>query len=478
MPTMLEISSHFFLQVVVILVAYRLLWPLFRRLGQVQVVAIMIAGFLLGPSVLGWIWPDAQNWLFPTKLAIGGANIVHPNLTVIYVVGQVGLILYMFLVGASLKLDILGSHLRFAVARSATGVVVPMLMGGAVGWWMVGQGRYFTDSVANWQGALFLAAAVAVTAFPILAWIIYDSGLLNTRLGTMSLAAAAFDDACAWVLLAVVVATAKDSPEGIFLAAGGGLVYVLFMLLVARRGLAKLETWTPKRGDSERAGGIPVGHLVTVLLVILAAACFTDFVGIHSVLGAFVAGVAMPRGALLDKIKDRFEPLVGYLLLPVFFIYTGLNTKLGLIFEPKVLLMTGVVLVVSFVSKFGAVGLVARKQGMGWREAGAMGALANARGLMELVLLNVGLTEGLITPELYTILAVMTTVTTFVATPLQRMFERSAWKNGMVFGPNGEEPKEAVTDYGDKQSGQLAEADEDGEPERSGGSSSVTSETR
>ncbi|MEV6321837.1 cation:proton antiporter [Nocardia sp. NPDC051787] len=444
MPSLLEISTHFFIQIAVILVTYRLLWPLLRRLGQVQVVAIMIAGFLLGPSVLGWAWPQAQEWLFPTKLAVGDTSIVHPNLTAIYVVGQVGLVLYMFLVGSSFQLDIFGKHLRQAGATSATGVAVPMVLGGAVGWWMAVQGGFFTEGVADWQGALFLAAAVAVTAFPILAWIIYDSGLMNTRLGTMSLAVAAVDDACAWVLLAVVVATAKDSPGGVYLAVGGGLAYLLFMLFVARRWLARLETWTPRRGDTERAGGLPVGQLTVVLLVVLLAASVTDFVGIHSVLGAFVAGIVMPRGELLDRIRDRFEPLVGYLLLPAFFIYTGLNTKLSLIFEPKVLVMTVVVLVVSFAGKFGAVGLVARSQGMGWREAGAMGALSNARGLMELVLLNVGLSAGLITPELYTVLAIMTTVTTFVATPLQRMFERSAWKNGMVFGPSGEEPKDST----------------------------------
>ncbi|MDE1672784.1 cation:proton antiporter [Nocardia gipuzkoensis] len=444
MPTLLEISTHFFLQIVVVLLTYRLLWPLFRRLGQVQVVAIMIAGFLLGPSALGWFWPQAQEWLFPTELTVGDTSIVHPNLTAIYVVGQIGLVLYMFLVGSSFQLDIFGKHLRQAGATSATGVAVPMVLGGVVGWWMAEQGGFFTGGVASWQGALFLAAAVAVTAFPILAWIVYDSGLMNTRLGTMSLAVAAVDDACAWVLLAVVVATAKNSPGGVYLAVGGGLAYVLLMFFVARRWLARLQSWTPRRGDGETAGGLPVGQLTAVLLVVLSAACFTDFVGIHSVLGAFIAGIVMPRGELLDRIRVRFEPLVGYLLLPAFFIYTGLNTELSLILEPKVLLMAAVVLVVSFVGKFGAVGLVARSQGMGWREAGAMGALANARGLMELVLLNVGLSAGLITPELYTVLAIMTTVTTFVATPLQRMFERSAWKNGMVFGPGGEEPKGAT----------------------------------
>ncbi|MFB8281108.1 cation:proton antiporter [Nocardia colli] len=436
---LLEVSTHLFLQLAVILITYQLLWPIFRRLAQVQVIAIMIAGFLLGPSMLGWVWPEAQRWLFPTHLEVAGATLVHPSLSALHVVGQLGLIMYMFLVGASFKLDIVGKHLRQAGATSATGVVVPMVLGGLLGWWLVDDGRFFTERVTTWQGALFLAAAVSVTAFPILAWIIYDSGLVNTRLGTMALACAAVDDACAWILLAVVVATANDDPISAYIAVGGGFAYLGFMFLLARNWLTRLNSWRTHRGDVERSGGIPVGPLTVMLAVVLLAACLTDFVGIHSVVGAFVAGVVMPRGQLLDKVVERFEPVVGHLLLPAFFIYTGLNTQFSLIFEPAVLVAALVVLVVSFVSKFGAVGLVARFQGMTWREAGAMGALANARGLMELVLLNIGLDEGLITSRLYTILAIMTTVTTFVATPLQRAFERNARKYGLVFGPTGEQ---------------------------------------
>ncbi|TDD58873.1 cation/H(+) antiporter [Kribbella antibiotica] len=443
MPTLLQITTHLSLQLAVVLLTYRLLWQLFRRLRQVQVVAILVAGFLLGPSALGLAWPAAQQWLFPIKLIVGGQTIMHPNLIAIYVIGQLGLILYMFLVGSSFSLDVLRSHRRQATATSTAGVAVPMLLGAVVGWWMVGQGRYFTDRIANWQGALFVAAAIAVTAFPILAWIIYDSGLTGTRLGTMSLACAAVDDACAWILLAVVVATAQDSPGGAYLAAGGGVAYLLFMALIGRRLLARLNTWKPRADDTERTGGLPVGPFVVVLVVVLLAASFTDFIGIHSVLGAFVAGLCMPRGELIEQIRQRLEPVVGYLLLPAYFVYTGLNTQLDLIFEPKILAVTALVLAVSFAGKFGAIGLVARSQGMGWREAGAMGALANARGLMELVLLNIGLSAGLITAELYTILALMTVVTTIAATPLQRMFERNAWKNGIVFGPTGEEPQKA-----------------------------------
>lgn len=444
MPPLLTIAYHFFLQIAVILLTYRLLWPLFRRLGQVQVVAIMVAGFLLGPSVLGWVWPAAQRWLFPSKLTIGAETFTHPNLTVIYVVGQLGLVLYMFLVGASFKLDILGAHTRQAGATSAAGIGIPLILGGAVGWWMVGLGGYFTDKVAHWQGGLFVAAAVAITAFPMLAWIVYDSGLLNTRLGTMSLSCAAVDDACAWVLLATVVATSKGSLFGAFLAIGGGLIYLLFMVYVGRRLLAKLNTWTPRRADVEQTGGVPITQLSIILLVVLTASWFTDLVGIYSVFGAFVAGAVMPRGALLDTIRDRLEPLTAYLLLPAFFIYSGLNTQLSLILDGPTLVMAAIVMAVSFAAKFGAVGLAARWQGMSWYEAGSMGALANARGLMELILLNIGLEAGLISGKLYTILALMAIVTTFAATPLQRAIQRRLRNSGSKFGPTGVEPLDDV----------------------------------
>ncbi len=443
MPPLLTITYQFFLQIVVILATYRLLWPMFRRLGQVQVVAIMVAGFLLGPSVLGVIWPQAQQWLFPTKLTMGAETITHPNLIAIYVVGQLGLVLYMFLVGSSFKLDILGAHTRQAGATSVAGIGVPLVLGGVVGWWMVDSGGYFTDKVAHWQGGLFVAAAVAITAFPMLAWIVYDSGLLNTRLGTMSLSCAAVDDACSWVLLATVVATAKGSVLGAVIAVGGGLFYLLFMIYLGRPLLARLETWTPRR-DFERTGGLPITKLSIVLLVLLTASWFTDLVGIYSVFGAFVAGLMMPRGELLDTIRERFEPLTAYLLLPAFFIYSGLNTQLSLILDSSTLLMAAVVLVVSFAAKFGAVGLAARWQGMSWYEAGSMGALANARGLMELILLNIGLEAGLISTKLYTILAVMTIITTFVATPVQRLFARRLQRTGAQFGPDGVEPLKAV----------------------------------
>ncbi|MEV0292114.1 cation:proton antiporter [Nocardia sp. NPDC050710] len=436
MPSYLDLSMRFFVQMLVILAVYRLLWLVFKRLGQVQVVAIMVAGFVLGPSVLGAVWPSAQHWLFPSTVQVNGGTVPHPSLAVIYVVGQLGIVLYMFLVGSSFKVDILTEHVRVAGSTAVTGVGVPILLGGGLGVLLVSQGDYFTDKVATWQGALFLAAALSVTAFPVLAWIIHDSGLQNTRVGTMALSLAAFDDACAWLLLATVVASAKGDMSGSLIAFGGGLGFVLFMIIVGRRLLRPLNTWT----SGERVGGIPVLPLVVVLLVLLTSAWLTDWAGIHSVLGAFVVGLVMPRGELLDAMRERIEPIVSYLLLPAFFIFAGLNTHLDLVFQPSVMVMLLVILVVSYVGKFGAVGLAARWQGMSWREAGSLGALANARGLMELILLNVGLTSGLITPALYTVLAIMTMVTTMAATPVFGLMERSAWKNGLVFGASGEAP--------------------------------------
>jgi len=437
LPGMLDLSMHFFLQMAVILAVCRLLWPLFKRLGQVQVVAIMVAGFVLGPSLLGLIWPDGQNWLFPTKITVGGVSVAHPSLTIIYAVGQLGLVVYMFLVGASFKVDIFKGHIRHAAATSVAGIGAPLVLGLTVGWIMVtGGGDYYPSKVQPWQGALFLAAAICITAFPMLAWIVYDSGLLNTRLGTMALACAAADDAFAWIMLATVVATTKGSAVGAVLAVVGGLFYLVLMLTVGKAGLKRLSSWADRRPED----GLPIGPLVVTLLVVMVGAWFTDFVGIYSVFGAFIAGTVMPRGRLLDTMRQRLEPLTAYLLLPAFFIYSGLNTQLSLLFEPSVLIMMGIVLLISFVAKFGSVTLAARSQGMSWNESASLGSLMNARGLMELILLNIGLTAGFVNPTLYTILAIMTIVTTFAATPLHHVFERRLARKGLVFGAHGEEP--------------------------------------
>ena len=420
MPSLANVAMHFFLQLAVILAAYRLLWPLFKRLGQVQVVAIMVAGFALGPSLLGWLAPDVQSWIFPQKVVVDGVSVTHPSLTALYVVGQFGLVLYMFVVGMSFDTGIFRNHVRHAAVTSLAGIIAPMVLGGAVGWFFVD--RLFADDIAGWQAALFMAAAVSITAFPMLAWIVYDTGLLKTRLGTVALACAAADDAVAWILLAAVVASTKSTALGAALALVGGLVYLTVMLTAGRRLLGRLGSWSDRQSGDKRT--LPVGALVTTMLVLLAGAWFTDYVGIYAVFGAFIAGVAMPRGVLADTLRERIEPLTAYVLVPAFFVYSGLNTDLNLMLGGSMLAMLALILVVSFLGKGVAVGIAGRLQGMNWNEAGSLGALMNARGLMELILLNIGLTAGIVTPELYTLLAVMTIVTTFAASPVHKFFDR------------------------------------------------------
>ncbi|WP_063832312.1 MULTISPECIES: cation:proton antiporter [Streptomyces] len=413
----------------VILGAYRLLTPLFVRLGQSQVVAMMFAGFALGPSLLGAVAPDVQHWIFPTKVVVEGVKVVHPSHMTLYVVGQLGLVLYMFLVGTAFNTRIFVSHARTAGLTSLAGIAAPMVLGGLVGWLMVDQGGYFAEKVSAWEAALFIAAAIAVTAFPMLAWIIHDSGLQETRLGTMALACAAVDDVVSWILLAAVVASIKGSAALAITALVGGVAYTVLMLTVGRAGLRRVGDWAQRRMDAGEA--FPVGPFVVTMIGLALAAWFTDKTGIYAVFGAFVMGVSMPRGAFVEALRDRLEPLVGYVLVPAFFIYSGLNTKLSTVFETDTLLMAGLVLLVASVGKGLAVMVAGRMQGLGTHESRSLGALMNARGLMELILLNIGLEAGMFGVELYTVLAVMTIITTFAATPLHRLFAARARREGV-----------------------------------------------
>lgn len=433
-------AIRFFLQMLIIIVVYRALHlGVLRRLGQVQVVSIMITGFLLGPSVFGAVAGSAQRWLFPVTATVGGTKVVHPSVTVLYVVGQLGLVCYMFLVGCSFDTAMFRSHIRRAIGTSSAGIAVPLVLGGLVGWLMLTQGGYFPGTVHAWQAELFLGSAIAISAFPMLAWIIVDSNLAGTRLGSIALACAAADDAVSWVLLACVTASIKGSPRTAVTAGLGGLLYLVVMSTVGRRLLAKLGELFERR-TAAADGVAPAGPVVVVLAVMLAGAWFTDAVGVYSVFGAFTAGVFMPRGALTRVVRERMEPAAAYLLLPAFFVYSGLNTKLSLFVQPSSLLMMLLVIVVAFVAKGGAVGVTGRLQGMDGNEAGALASLMNARGLMELILLNIGLNAGIVSPRLYTILAVMAIVTTVVASPLYEVFHKRAVLHGVIDVLDEEKP--------------------------------------
>jgi Kef-type K+ transport system membrane component KefB len=407
--TPFEIAIRFFLELAVILAACRLVGRLVRPLGQPQVVAEMIAGVLLGPSLLGLIAPAAQAWLFPPE--------ARP---ILYVLAQLGLALYMFLVGLEFDVDKLRARAKSAAFVGWAGILVPFLLGVGLAYGLGDRTPLFAASAAGWERALFLGAAISITAFPMLARILYERGIAGTSMGTLALTAGSLNDAAAWALLAIVLASFGGDSSVAILAIGGGIAYGVLMFTLGRRLLA----WLFARLTASRDGE---SQILPVALVLLAlAAWFTDTIGIYAVFGAFVLGAAMPRGAVAETIERKSAALTTDLLLPFFFVYSGLNTRLDVLASADVALVAVVVLLASFLGKGVACAAAARLAGESWREALAIGALMNARGLMELILLNIGLEHGVITPTLFSILVLMAVVTTLAAGPAFQVLYRQA----------------------------------------------------
>lgn len=395
-------AIHFFLELAAILVACRVVGLASQRLGQPQVVGEMIAGVLLGPSLLGRIAPDIQHHLFPP----GPANIV------LYTAAQIGLVLYMFLIGLNFDVNLIKHRVGTAVAVSAAGVLTPLALGALIAGPLLASGIYFDKSVTLIMAMMFLGASIATTAFPMLARIIYERRLSGTFLGTLALACGATDDALSWCILATVLAVHRGSIGVAATAIIGGIVYTAVLMTIGRRLLRRLGT------AAERQEGITAPALSTVLILLMACAWFTDAVGIYAIFGAFILGVAMPSGFFAQRLTANIEPLVVSFLLPLFFVYSGLNTQIGLLNSPKLWAVTLAILAVSVAGKGIACTLAARLRKVPLRESVALGSLMNARGLIELILLNIGLQAGIITPTLFSILVLVAIVTTLMATPV------------------------------------------------------------
>ncbi|MGH7586195.1 MAG: cation:proton antiporter [Gemmatimonadales bacterium] len=388
-------------QIAGITVVARLVGRGIALLGQPYVVGEMLAGILLGPSFLGWIAPDVWRALFPVA-----------SLGFLSALSQIGLVFYMFLVGLELDVRHLRGRQHAAVITSHASIIAPFFLGVCVA--LLLYPRVSDDSVSFTAFALFMGAAMSVTAFPVLARMLAERGLLRTRLGTVAIACAAVDDVSAWCLLAAVavVARAGASTMSLPMMFGGAVLYATLMLTVVRWGLGRL------RHVVERRGELSQDVVAFVVFFILASALVTERLGIHAVFGAFLAGVVMPRdtrfsGALLD----RFHDLMVILFLPLFFAFTGLRTSIQLI-EGNLWVLAILVLLVAVAGKVGGSALAARASGLTWRESWAIGTLMNTRGLMELVILNVGLDLGVVSPALFAMMVVMALVTTFMTTPL------------------------------------------------------------
>ena len=414
-----DFSVHFFLQLAIIIITCRVVGKLGQKfLGQPQVVGEMIAGVLLGPSLFGLFFPEAQAAVFP-----------EPTKNVLYAGAQLGVGLYMFLVGTTLQLDIFRAKAKSAISVSLAGIIAPFLIAVAITPYLLTVPGLFATGVSQANATLFMGACIALTAFPMLARIINERGLSNTSLGTLSLTAGAFDDAVSWCVLAVVLATFGAGPGIAVLAIGGGIAYAAFILLFGRRLLAPLGRMVEREGEMS----------MTVLGITLALFCLSAFimdaVGIHAIFGGFILGVVMPRGLFVDELKKKVEPLAVVLLLPMFFTYSGLNTRMDMVNTVPLFLIALGILAASILAKFGACYAAARVAGEDNRTALGIGALMNSRGLMELIIINIGLQKGIIGPTLFSMLVLMAIVTTMMASPL---FE-------LVYGKKARESGELAT---------------------------------
>jgi Kef-type K+ transport system membrane component KefB len=414
-----ELVVKLFLQLLVIVAACRLSGWIGRFFGQTQVVCEMIAGVLLGPSLFGLLFPAAQAWLFPTRLTLSdGSSMQHPSMTILYAIAQVGLALYMFVIGMEFDRKLLSNRKRSAGMVSLAGIVLPMALGALAAITLSDDAELFTAGVTSGSAALYMGAAMSITAFPMLARILFEKRISRTSMGTLALAAGATDDVIAWCLLAIVLSVFKGSWMIAVLAIGGGLLYAITTLTLGRRILEPLSA----RVQTE--GRISPTTMALAMLALMTGAYLTDAVGIYAVFGAFIMGVAMPRGQFVEQLTAKLEPFVSTFLLPVFFVYSGLNTRIGLLDSAALWGIALLLTLIAIVGKGVGCTLAARLAGEPWREATTIGVLMNARGLMELIILNIGLEQGVITPTLFTMLVLMAIVTTLMASPLFELLQR------------------------------------------------------
>lgn len=404
-----QVPALLFLQLALLLGACQLVGLVLRRLDQPSVIGQMIAGLVLGPSVIGLLIPGWQQLVFPAS-----------SMGILRALGQIGLVLYMFVVGAELNHGLLRKHIKGATAVSLASVLVPLVVGAGVALPLAGDRRLFPAGISPFIAALFFAAAISVTAFPVMARIIVERNLVGSLVANLALAAGSFSDAVAWCLLAAVVATMAGTPFGVVLTAAGSIAFTTVVLVAVRPALGRLLD-RPAYGAATATW-----PLAALLIVVMCGAWTTEAIGIHPAFGAFLVGAVTPRNELTALIRAKITPMAANLLLPLFFVYAGLNTRVGLVNSQDLILLTIGLVIIACASKGGACWLAARLAGYQARDAAAIGALMNARGLVELIILTTGLERGVITPTLFSIMVIMAVATTVIASPALRILYGSS----------------------------------------------------
>jgi Kef-type K+ transport system membrane component KefB len=390
---------HVLLALTAVIITGRLLGRLLRSVGQPPVIGEILGGIVLGPSLLGGVAPDLSALILPSDVA--------PYLGVI---AQLGVILYMFLVGLELNGGLLRGRAHATVATSHASIVAPFVLGSLLALELYP--RLSTNDVSFTTFALFISVAMSITAFPVLARILTDRGMSKTELGAVALTCAAVDDVTAWCLLAVVVGIARARAADALMVVMLTVVFIAGMFLAVRPLVVRLVS---RSGDR-----MPTREVLALALVgLLLAALITEGIGIHAVFGAFLFGVIVPHDSSLARtLTHRLEDLVTILLLPAFFAFTGMRTQMGLVSGPSEWMLCGLIILVATAGKFGGTMIAGRLTGMDWHASTALGILMNTRGLMELIVLNAGLDLGVISPKLFTMMVLMALTTTIATTPL------------------------------------------------------------
>jgi Kef-type K+ transport system membrane component KefB len=399
-----DLAPRFFIAVAVILLFCRLVSWLLGKVSQPAVVSEMLAGVLLGPSLLGLLLPDVQAALFPREL--------YP---VLYVVGQVGLVIFMFQAGYAFRAHRIEGLAGTAGAVSAAGVAVPLALGVLLVLATGDRVPVLTGGVPIGVSAAFVGVALAITAFPMLARIITERGHAGTRHGSVALASGAIDDVVAWILLACVLAVASGAVLPALITVGGAILFVVLIWYVARP-LTRALMASDRVSDTAR--------LLGMVALLFAVAWYTDEIGLYAVFGAFSIGVIMPRTARTESVVGTLTPICQIVFLPLFFTYSGLRTEFALLSDPAVLLFALACVALAVVGKFGGCWAAARLRGESQPVALRVGSLMNARGLMQLIALNVGLEAGIVGPAMFTALVLVALVTTLMTTPLMSWLDR------------------------------------------------------
>ena len=399
--------SILLIQIIAVLLMVRLFGFLFKHIGQPGVIGEIVAGIVLGPSVLGYFFPDVFQALFPPE-----------SLTNLELLSQVGLVLFMFVIGMELDFSVLKNKINETLVISHAGILVPFFLGIVASYWIYEE--YAAAQTSFLPFALFIGISMSITAFPVLARIIQERNMTKTPLGTLAIASAANDDVTAWCLLAVVIAIAKAGTFASALyAIGLTALYIIIMFMVVRPFLKKVgEVYANQEVINKT-------FVALILLILIISSTLTEIIGIHALFGAFMAGVVMPPSLGFRKVMmEKVEDIALVFFLPLFFAFTGLRTEIGLINSPALWGVCLLLITVAVAGKLGGCAVAARLVGESWKDSFTIGTLMNTRGLMELVALNIGYEMGVLPPSIFVILVIMALVTTFMTTPLLHFVEQ------------------------------------------------------